>query len=82
MDVQMPVMDGLETTRAVRGMGAPHNGLPIVAMTAFAMDGDRERCLAAGMDGYVSKPIQPEELYRIIAALAQGGRLLKRRASA
>ena len=73
MDVQMPVMDGLQTTAAIRrkeeGSG---RRLPIVAMTAYAMDGDRERCLAAGMDGYVAKPVQPEELYRVIAEVAVG----------
>jgi CheY-like chemotaxis protein len=66
MDVQMPELDGLETTRRIRrrwpGSGSPH----IVAMTANAMAGDRELCLAAGMDGYVSKPIRVEEL---VAAL-------------
>jgi PAS domain S-box-containing protein len=67
MDVQMPVMDGFETTAAIRarerGSGSH---LPIIAMTAYAMKGDRERCLEAGMDGYVSKPIQPGELWQTI----------------
>ncbi len=73
MDIQMPVMDGLQATAAIRrkekGGG---RRLPIVAMTAYAMEGDRERCLAAGMDGYVAKPIQAEELYRVIAEVAVG----------
>jgi signal transduction histidine kinase/ActR/RegA family two-component response regulator len=63
MDVQMPVMDGLEATRLIREFNA---GLPIVAMTAHAMDGDRERCLDAGMNGYTSKPIRPDELFAAI----------------
>jgi CheY-like chemotaxis protein/HPt (histidine-containing phosphotransfer) domain-containing protein len=73
MDVQMPEMDGFEATAAIRererGTG---RRLPIVAMTAYAMKGDRERCLAAGMDGYVSKPIQPRELWQAIEQLVSG----------
>ena len=63
MDVQMPVMDGLEATSQLR-MQEMSNGKhqPVVAMTALAMKGDRERCMAAGMDGYLSKPIRTEEL--------------------
>jgi signal transduction histidine kinase/CheY-like chemotaxis protein len=63
MDVQIPVMDGLEAARSIRGEEAVRGGhVPIIALTAHAMAADRERCLAAGMDGYVSKPIQPEAL--------------------
>jgi signal transduction histidine kinase/ligand-binding sensor domain-containing protein/ActR/RegA family two-component response regulator len=70
MDVQMPGMDGFEATRAIRTReraGEPR--LPIVAITAHAMKGDRERCLEAGMDGYLSKPIEPAEMQRTIQAL-------------
>jgi len=63
MDVQMPEMDGVETTRAIRARGSK---VPIVAVTAHAMKGDRERFLAAGMDGYVSKPIRPREIYAAV----------------
>jgi signal transduction histidine kinase/CheY-like chemotaxis protein len=68
MDMQMPVMDGLEATRQIRSFEAAHGRprLPIVAMTANAMQGDRENCVAAGMDDYVSKPIRADALYERI----------------
>jgi len=67
MDVQMPEMDGFEATAAIRAEEArTGRHLPIVAMTAHAMKGDRERCVQAGMDDYVSKPIQSAELLRVI----------------
>jgi CheY-like chemotaxis protein len=70
MDVQMPNMDGLEATARIREREASAGGhIPIVALTAHSMGGDRERCIQAGMDGYVSKPIQAAELYRSIEAL-------------
>ena len=66
----MPYMDGLETTRAIRAREQDTmTRVPIVAMTAHAMQGDRERCLAAGMDGYVAKPLRPKELFEVIARL-------------
>ena len=61
MDVQMPVLDGLEATRLIR-KEARWNRLPIIAMTAHAMNGDKERCLEAGMNGYISKPVHPSLL--------------------
>jgi CheY-like chemotaxis protein len=68
MDVQMPEMDGLEATRAIRQHEQSAGGhVPIVALTAHAMKGDRQRCLAAGMDGYVTKPIRSKELLRVIS---------------
>jgi two-component system, sensor histidine kinase and response regulator len=71
MDVQMPEMDGLEATARIRaeeqGTGVVHR--PIIAMTAHALKGDRERCLQAGMDAYVAKPIRAEELFDTIDAL-------------
>ncbi len=66
MDMQMPEMDGLEATRKIRKMeltGEVFPGLPIIALTANAMDGDMERCLQAGMNGYLSKPFSAEQLY-------------------
>lgn len=65
MDIQMPILDGLETTRIIR-KDPRWTSLPILAMTAHAMNGDRERCLQAGMNGYISKPLQPAHLIATI----------------
>jgi signal transduction histidine kinase/CheY-like chemotaxis protein len=73
MDVQMPEMDGLEATEAIRmAERATGRRQRIVAMTAHAMSGDRERCLAAGMDGYVSKPIRADELMEVVTGPGVG----------
>ena len=67
MDVQMPDMDGLEATTAIRRWEQETSlHVPIIAMTAHAMQGDAERCRTAGMDGYVSNPMKPEDLYAAI----------------
>jgi CheY-like chemotaxis protein len=72
MDIQMPEMDGFETTGAIRarerGTGVH---LPIIAMTAHAMQGDRERCIAAGMDSYISKPLDIKELIELLEKFSE-----------
>ncbi len=67
MDCQMPELDGYDATRAIRAGDEPRRSIPIVAMTAAALPADRERCLAAGMNDYISKPVQQEELARVLA---------------
>jgi len=68
MDVQMPEMDGLEATRAILDLNLKKRPR-ILAMTAYALEGDKERCLLAGMDGYISKPVQLEELRSALLCL-------------
>jgi CheY-like chemotaxis protein len=75
MDVQMPEMDGFEATQIIReGERTTGAHVPIIAMTAHAMKGDRERCLVEGMDGYISKPLRPSELFEAIESLVGVGR--------
>jgi len=70
MDVQMPEMDGLEAAAAIRKMEIlTGTHVPIVALTAHAMKGDREICIAAGMDAYLSKPINPQDLFELVESL-------------
>ena len=64
MDIQMPVMDGYETTKAVRLMDAPKRNVPIIALTANATKADVDKCMAAGMNDYLPKPFTPDDLYR------------------
>jgi two-component system sensor histidine kinase/response regulator len=71
MDVQMPELDGMEATEAIRKLEVGRSRTPIIALTAHAMASDRERCLAAGMDGFVSKPIQTGELMLAMAQLCE-----------
>ena len=68
MDMEMPELNGYETTKEIRQL-KEWNNVPIIAMTAHAIKGDRERCLSAGMDGYVSKPISPKFLYQTVLEL-------------
>jgi signal transduction histidine kinase/CheY-like chemotaxis protein len=71
MDIHMPAMDGAEAVRRIRASGAPWAGIPVVALTANAMQGDRERYLGLGMDGYVSKPIEQHELAAALTDVLQ-----------
>ena len=75
MDVEMPEMDGLNATQTIRLNEQQRGGghVPIIAMTAHAVAGDRQRCMSSGMDGYVSKPIRPQDLFTVIAAVTHEG---------
>lgn len=74
MDIQMPVMDGFETTRRIRSSSERWRDIPIVAMTAHAMSGDEQRCLTAGMDGYLSKPVNSADLFRVLDSFLSASR--------
>jgi CheY-like chemotaxis protein len=67
MDIQMPTMDGIEAAKSIR-REALLKDVPIIAITALAMPGDREKCLQAGMNDYLSKPIQLKELHKLLNA--------------
>ncbi|HEC20532.1 MAG TPA: response regulator [Gammaproteobacteria bacterium] len=73
MDIQMPVMDGLEATRQIRSLGRRFTELPIIAMTAHALSGDSDKSLAAGMNGHVTKPIDPEVVFKTLAQWVEPG---------
>ena len=78
LDVQMAGMDGLELAQTIRAAEtSTGNHLPLIAMTAHAMQGDRERCLAAGMDDYVTKPIRPQKLFEVIDSLFDASQSMK-----
>ena len=71
MDIQMPVMDGIEATKRIREMEKFSGArMPVIALTAHAMQGDEERCLACGMDGYVTKPVKLDDLFSVIEKVA------------
>ena len=79
MDWEMPIMDGLEATAAIRELPEPLCRIPIIALTAHALDGDRETCLQGGMDDYLAKPVKVESLSRVLGVwLPRSPRLTRR----
>jgi CheY-like chemotaxis protein len=74
MDLRMPVMDGLSATRMIRSLEGAAGRTPILALTANVLPEDRRNCLAAGMDGFLRKPIRCEELYQAVATHAGRGK--------
>ena len=66
MDCNMPVMDGFDATRQIRRLEGDRRHVPIIAMTASALQGDREKCLAAGMDDFISKPLRLQQLGQLV----------------
>ncbi len=81
MDVQMPVMDGMTATRAIRGLGGRLGSIPIIAVTADAMPEQVKLCMAAGMDAHVSKPLRPENLFSVIDEALSRSHCTDRRAA-
>jgi CheY-like chemotaxis protein len=71
MDCHMPIMDGLEATRRIRAGEAGNSEVPIVALTAAALDEDRRRCLDAGMDDFLSKPVRPDEILEVMSRVSR-----------
>ena len=67
MDIQMPVLNGMQATKCIRELEGAAGGIPIVAMTAHSLSGEMQNCYNAGMNGYVSKPFDPENLFAAIA---------------
>jgi CheY-like chemotaxis protein len=67
MDMHMPVLDGLEASRRIRALGGRKGAVPIVALTANAMASDRQKCIAAGMNDFLSKPFEPQDIHAMLA---------------
>jgi len=81
MDIRMPFLDGMETARRIRGMDARIRDVPIIALTANAMSGDRDKCIRAGMDDYIAKPVDMEELMNVIQRNLSGRHALHKHAA-